>query len=118
MLRVRPCSPPAPRPLAHGLIQWPEQSPAACPLLLYHHQQPSLDEIAQVLGTKYVRCFARRDGLVSAYCSADTSTLTTVNNEEAVEIAKAYGIPVPDEALPLRGAVLFWGASVGKLANL
>lgn len=73
-----------------------------------------MDEIRQLLGTKQpVRCFTRRDGLATAYCGVGSGT-EAVNNQEAVQKARTYGIPMPDEALPLRGTVLF----LSKLANL
>jgi len=64
---------------------------------------PSLDEIEQALGTRHLRCLTRRDGLISAYCGGGAGD----ENSEALKIARACGIALPDEALPLRGPVLF-----------
>jgi hypothetical protein len=67
-----------------------------------------------MLGIQDVRCFARRDGQASAYCTRNGGN----NNEEAVQIAKALGIPLPAESLPLRGGVLFLGPAIVKYSNL
>ena len=109
MIRVSvrpPSPPPAPR---LGILQRPDEEAATCHLL----REPSMDEIKQLLGTKQpVRCFTRRDGLATAYCGCGGTE--AVDNQEALQMARTYGIPMPDEALPLRGTVLF----LGKLANL
>jgi len=76
----------------------------------------SVEGIQRVLGVKELRCFSRRDGLASAYCC--THGNGGQENAEALLIAKALGIQLPEEALPLRGRVLFLGPAVGKYSNL
>lgn len=119
MIRVRPCSPPPARPLSQGLLQHPsEQNAIACPLLDVGSSSSSMETIKRVLGTKEVRCFARRDGLASAYCGSGSATAGASENDEALLIARHYGIPIPNEALPLTGSVLFLGPAVGNYSNL
>lgn len=114
-MRVRPRSPPSVRPPNQGLLQRPgEQRPANWAL-----EQPaaSLEEIQHILGIQDqegVRCFARRDGGASAYCTSNGGA----SNEEAVQLARVLGIPLPAEALPLRDKVLFLGPAVRKYSNL
>jgi hypothetical protein len=71
---------------------------------------PSVAEIQQALGSRNLRCFTRHDGCISAYCDGDGGGVSVHGeNAEAVQLAKACGITLPDEALPLCGPVLFLG---------
>lgn len=53
-----------------------------------------------------LQCFSRPDGFVTAYCAINNRDNNT-ENQEALRIAKQCGILIPNEALPLRGPVLF-----------
>jgi hypothetical protein len=116
MIRVTPrstCSPQG--EFREAIIVYAAGSPsshAAAALVLGPH--PTEDDIRLALGTKKnlpVRCLTRRDGLISAYCVGSSSTSQhECDNPDAAKIARAYGICVPEEALPFRGPVLFLGA--------